>query len=171
MAAAACAYAAGAELAQIQAGLNGFSAVAGRMKLQRAVSGARVIDDSYNANPGSVCAAMDSLVAMASASPVPMQTIFVLGDMGELGSRSDAIHAEMGAYARDQGIDCFLSVGCASALASREFGPGAYACDSHEQAIEQLEKIMAPSSTVLIKGSRSARMEVIVQAIMVSGDE
>ena len=101
-AAAACAHAAGIELASIAAGLGAFRPYTGRLQVKQAKSGLTVIDDSYNANPDSVRAAIDVLASC------PAPTVLVLGDMGEVGPRGPEFHREIGAYARSRGVTQLL---------------------------------------------------------------
>src|SRR5690606_7360589 len=105
LAAAACAAAVGANLQQIQRGLAAFNPVSGRMSRHPGVGGALIIDDSYNANPGSVRAAIEVLVAQ------PRDTVLVLGDMGELGEQAIKQHSDIGHYARTAGVKTLFTVG------------------------------------------------------------
>lgn len=148
----------GASLADIKAGLETLGAVAGRLTSITLASGARIIDDSYNANPESLRAAIDVL------SQCQGHKILVLGDMAELGDDALHDHREAARYARAQGIDNLLTVGSLSAHAAREFGPQGHAFEDHAAVIEALRKRMNSNTTVLVKGSRSAHMERVVQA-------
>ena len=158
LAAAACAICAGAPLASVAAGLEGFRAAAGRMQAHRLPGGVVLIDDTYNANPDSVRAAIDVLARL------PAPRVLVLGDMGEVGDNGPAMHREVGAYARERGIDRLLTLGDATRASAQAFGPGAGAFDSVDQVCETLRAI-APLS-LLVKGSRFMRMERIVQAYL-----
>lgn len=157
LAAAACALGAGVPLNHVAQGLASFNPVAGRMQLRRLPDGFQLIDDTYNANPDSVRAAIDVLAGLAG------RRMLVLGDMGEVGSNGPAMHAEVGAYARERGIDVLLAFGPASAEAARAFGPQAQAFDSMEVLIQSLATL-APAH-ILVKGSRSTRMERVVKAL------
>ncbi len=155
LAAAACALAAGAPLAAVQSGLSNFHAVAGRMQPHRLPNGVIMIDDTYNANPDSVRAAIDVLATLAGPR------VLALGDMGEVGENGPAMHREVGAYARQCGIDHLLTLGDATKDSAAAFGVGALACASTDAISDALAAIDAKS--ILIKGSRFMRMERVVQ--------
>ena len=116
--AAAAAQAAGASLDDVAAGLGAVRPVKGRLEFRPAVNGAVLVDDSYNANPGSLKAGLDAFQAFAGARWL------VLGDMMELGSAADELHREIGAYARQSGVERLLAVGPRAKRAADEFGPG-----------------------------------------------
>src|SRR3546814_7630649 len=97
------------------------------MQPRKLAGGFQLIDDTYNANPDSVRAAIDVLAQLAG------QKILVLGDMGEVGANGPAMHAEVGAYASERGIDVLLAFGPASAPAAQEFGAGARTFDSMDE--------------------------------------
>ena len=156
--AAACASAVGASLQKIKQGLANFAPVAGRMSRHLGFNGAQIIDDSYNANPGSVRAAIDVLAQTA-------QGILVLGDLGELGSEAPQLHAELGEYARAKKIANLFTVGTLSENATRRFGEGAMHFVDQPSLIEHLKKIANKDTTLLIKGSRSAAMDVVVRKL------
>jgi UDP-N-acetylmuramoyl-tripeptide--D-alanyl-D-alanine ligase len=153
-AAAACAHAAGVGAASIAAGLSTFRPYTGRLQVKQAKDGATVIDDSYNANPDSVRAAMDVLVSC------PAPTVLVLGDMGEVGAKGPEFHREIGAYARARGVTELLALGDASTHAVEAFGKGA----KHFNDVDELVPAIR-GRTVLVKGSRFMRMERIVAAL------
>lgn len=157
LAAAACAAAAGAPLAAIVTGLESFQAVEGRMQVKHLPNGVQLIDDSYNANPDSVRAAIDVLAQLEG------KKVLVLGNMAEVGINSGAVHSEVGAYARELGIDVLLVHGNEALKAAEAFGKGAISFDSIESLTKQLLKEM-PAQT-LVKGSRSTRMERVVAAL------
>jgi UDP-N-acetylmuramoyl-tripeptide--D-alanyl-D-alanine ligase len=154
LAAAACAHAAGIGLKAIGEGLSAFRPYSGRLQVKQARSGATVIDDSYNANPDSVRAAIDVLASC------PRPTVLVLGDMGEVGAEGRAFHREVAEYARAKGVDSLLALGDASRDAVTAFGAGA----QHFQRIEDLVAAVR-GKTVLVKGSRFMRMERVVAAL------
>lgn len=156
LAAIACALAVDVPLSVAVRALAGFQAVAGRMQRKEMIDGTLLIDDTYNANPDSVRAAIDVL------SGLPGPRALVLGDMGEVGNNGPAMHREVGAYARDRGIDALFTLGEASQAAAAEFGARARACVSVDEVVAALRG-MSPSST-LIKGSRFMRMERVVTA-------
>lgn len=157
LAAAACAHAAGAPFAYIVKGLESFKAVAGRMQLKDLPEGMQLIDDSYNANPDSVRAAIDVLAQLMG------KKILVLGNMAEVGINSGAVHFEVGAYAREQGIDHLFVLGHDARQAAEAFGENAFGFDDLDQLISQL-LLMMPAQ-ILVKGSRSTRMERVVKAL------
>lgn len=161
LAAAACAVSAGIELESIAKGLNAFSAVKGRMNIMQPTSHVTVIDDTYNANPGSVRAAIDTLLQFSG------QRWLVLGDMGELGADAIKLHAEVGSYAKAAGLDELVSVGPLSKYAAASFGSDK-SFEQQAEAVTYLQNILKAEKgviNILIKGSRSAHMELIVQAI------
>jgi len=153
LAAAACAHAAGVALPAIAEGLTAFRPYAGRLQVKQAGS-TTVIDDSYNANPDSVRAAIDVLAGC------PGPTVLVLGDMGEVGSQGTQFHEEVGAYARGKGISSLLALGEATRQAVAAFGPDARHFDSVEALVAAIR-----GKTVLVKGSRFMRMERVVAAL------
>ena len=155
LAAAASAHAAGVPAAVIGAGLAGFRPYAGRLQVKRTAAGATLIDDSYNANPDSVRAAIDVLASC------PGPTALVLGDMGEVGERSPEFHAEVGKYAKEKGIGMLLALGAATPDAVNGFGAGA----EHFDEIEKLMGKKIEARTILVKGSRFMRMERVVAAL------
>lgn len=162
--AAASAYALGASLEQIQHGLTKFSPVAGRMSRHRGINQALVIDDSYNANPGSVRAAIDVLAGTRDS-------VLVLGDLAELGEHAAELHAELGEYARKKNIQRLYTLGVLSENASRRFGEGAVHYTDRDQLIEALKKQATATTTFLIKGSRSSKMDLVVRQLCdFSGD-
>lgn len=160
VAAAACAHAVGIPVAAIGAGLTAFRPYAGRLQVKRGHGGATVLDDSYNANPDSVRAAIDVLAACAAP------TVLVLGDMGEVGAQGPQFHREVGAYARERGIGALYAMGEASREAVAAFGQGA----RHFASPEHLRAALPAAATVLVKGSRFMRMERVVAAITGEGE-
>ena len=159
LAAAACASAAGVPSAAIGAGLSGFRPYAGRLQVKHAAAGAVIIDDSYNANPDSVRAAIDVLAGSAG------QTLLVLGDMGEVGEQGPDFHAEIGRYARERGIGTLYAVGELTAHATAGFGSGARHFASHEELLRAAQAHSGSGTTVLVKGSRFMRMERVVAGL------
>jgi UDP-N-acetylmuramoyl-tripeptide--D-alanyl-D-alanine ligase len=164
LAACACALAAGIPQDAIVRGLEAFAPVSGRLQRKQAANGATVIDDSYNANPDSVRAAIDVLAQ--SAAP----RILVLGDMGEVGTQGPQFHEEIGAYAASRGIDTVLVTG---ALARHMAGAGAQHFEQFDDLLAALDKQMRQlgsksDATVLVKGSRFMKMERVVQHLVQS---
>lgn len=160
LAAAACALAAGCPLTAVRAGLESFAPVKGRSQVQRIVFGGRdatLIDDSYNANPDSVRAAVDVLAGL------PGPRWLVLGDMGEVGGEGPALHAEVGAYAKARGIDVVWTVGTLSIAAAQAHGAARH-FDSVPALIAALADAPAPAA-IVVKGSRFMKMERVVAAL------
>jgi len=158
-AAAACALEAGASLVSVEKGLAAFRPVRGRMARLAARSGATLIDDSYNANPDSVRAAIDVLAAE------PGTKFLLLGDMGEVGERGLDFHEEIGRYARERGIDRLYATGdlCRAAVAA--FGKGARHFATADELVAAAREEVVSTAAALVKGSRFMRMERVVQAL------
>ncbi len=165
LAAAGCALALGLSPQAIARGLESFEPVAGRMSARRGWANALIIDDSYNANPGSVRAAIEVLAAHEG------KRILVLGDMGELGEHSAALHREVGVRAQERGLDQLMALGPLSAQAADAFGEGGSAYGSHEDVIEALKGELDEHTRVLIKGSRSTGMDRVVRGLSETGDQ
>lgn len=159
LAAAAAAVAAGVGLDAVAAGLGRIQPMAGRGVWTRIAEGAAVLDDTYNANPTSVRAALEVLTQR------PGTRIAVLGDMGELGADAAELHRLVGADARALGLDALYALGALSASTVRGFGTGAEHFDSVEALATALRPHLGPQVSVLVKGSRSARMERVVAAL------
>ncbi|MBN8728190.1 MAG: UDP-N-acetylmuramoyl-tripeptide--D-alanyl-D-alanine ligase [Xanthomonadales bacterium] len=164
LAATSIALALGVPLATIRAGLEAAPAVAGRLASRGHPSGALVIDDSYNANPGSFAAAIATLALR------PGERVLVMGDMKELGAEAVRLHAEVGALARRSGIERLYAVGELSAAAVAAFGPAARHFADQADLAAQLAAELHAGMTVLVKGSRSSAMERVV-GMLVGGDE
>lgn len=160
LAAAACCYAAGISIQDIQRGLNHFGGVKGRLTVLTGKNHSTVIDDTYNANLRSVLSALEVLAER------PGKKIFVFGDMGELGEWAAQHHQEAGLAARQLGIDSLLSCGSNSRLASEAFGEGGQHFSSQEELVQFVIKELASDTTVLVKGSRSSAMEKIVHKLL-----
>ena len=158
LAACAAAVALDVPLAAIAAGLSRYSGVKGRLQRKAAQGGATMIDDTYNANPESMRAAIDVLARAQG------RRLLVLGDMGELGERAAACHTEVGAYARGAGIEALYALGDMSAHSVAAFGAGAHHFSTIADLLEQIQPAFAPDVTVLVKGSRFMQMERVVTA-------
>jgi len=158
LAASAAAVALKVPAATIAAGLARFSGVRGRLQAKPGVNGATLIDDTYNANPESVRAAIEVLAR------APGEKLLVLGDMGELGADARELHAEIGRAARSLGVDRLYTLGELSAHAAGAFGAGARHFARLEELLAEVEKRLAPGVTALIKGSRFMQMERVVQS-------
>ncbi|HIO92729.1 MAG TPA: UDP-N-acetylmuramoyl-tripeptide--D-alanyl-D-alanine ligase [Leucothrix mucor] len=160
LAASAAATAVGVTLEGIKQGLEGLKAVKGRLAPLNGMHGMEVIDDTYNANPDSARVAIDVLVAKESG-----KRVLVLGDMGELGGNAKQLHADIGLYAKAQGVDELYCLGDYSKQACKEFGEHGYSFDEINPLLEQLKQEVEQSMTVLVKGSRSMKMERVVVAL------
>jgi UDP-N-acetylmuramoyl-tripeptide--D-alanyl-D-alanine ligase len=158
LAAAAVGVALGIGNATIVAGLAKVSSVKGRLQKNPCLHGATLIDDTYNANPGSVRAAIAVLAGL------PGKKVLVLGDMGELGDNARALHAEIGAAAKAAGIDLLFTLGDLSAAAVEAFGQGGRHFEYIEDLLHDVENLLAPDVTVLVKGSRFMQMERVVKS-------
>ncbi|WP_332777253.1 UDP-N-acetylmuramoyl-tripeptide--D-alanyl-D-alanine ligase [Polaromonas sp.] len=161
LAATACALAAGTPLAAIAAGLSAFVPVKGRSRAATISLQGRsftLIDDTYNANPDSMRAAIDVLANL------PGPRLLVLGDMGEVGDRGPEFHQEIGQYARQSGIEGLLCIGDLMKHSAAAF-PGAHHHDSMDSLIELTRQMLGQQGSVLVKGSRFMKMERVVQAI------
>ncbi len=160
LAAATAAFALGTADEDIVTGLNSAHAVKGRLNILRGKSGAAVIDDSYNANPGSVKAALDYL---ANATG---KRVFILGDMAELGSDAEELHREIGHYATAR-CDVLLTLGPLSRHAGEEFGGGAQSFDDVAELGVTVEGLLANDVTILIKGSRVMGLDRLVDLLRI----
>jgi UDP-N-acetylmuramoyl-tripeptide--D-alanyl-D-alanine ligase len=157
--AAAAAMAAGATLEHVRDGLGSMRAVAGRLQFKTA-RGAWIIDDSYNANPSSMRAAIEVLAAL------PGQRWMVVGDMGELGDHARSSHIDLGRQARARGIDRLFATGPLAALAVEEFGPGAEWFPDAAAIGRALAPQLRAGVCVLVKGSRMNRLERVVEQLV-----
>jgi len=156
LAAIACTMAIGVQPAAVKTGLESFEPVSGRLQRKTSTIGSLVIDDTYNANPDSVRAAIDVL-ANAGAPRV-----LVLGDMGEVGNEGKKFHEEIGAYARGRNIDALLTLGELTRHCCTAFGSRGKHFDNVEQLQQALQQMLTPTTTVLVKGSRFMKMERVV---------
>ncbi len=164
LAAAGLAFAAGATLDDVVLGLADAPEVAGRQQPHRLPNGAWLIDDSYNANPGSVAAAIDTLAAQARREKAI--ALLVLGDMRELGPEAAVLHARIGQHAREAGIARLFAVGELSRFAVQAFGPEAMHFADQTALSQALIPLLAPGVLCLVKGSRGSRMERVVEALL-----
>jgi UDP-N-acetylmuramoyl-tripeptide--D-alanyl-D-alanine ligase len=164
LAATSAALASGVSLDAIKRGLESFGAVKGRLQVKRAalgaLAGATLIDDTYNANPDSMRAAIDVLASR------PSPRVLVMGDMGEVGDNGPAFHREIGAYAKERGIDALYALGDASRDACSAYGADAHHVDDVATLVAQLLQAgFGASATLLVKGSRFMKMERVVDAV------
>lgn len=160
LAAAACCYALGISIKDIQKGLNQFSGVKGRMTVLSGKNDTTIIDDTYNANLRSVLTALEVLARRSGLK------VFVFGDMGELGEWAAQHHKEVGLAARELGIDQLMTYGSLSHLASEAFGEQGRHFATQDSLAQNVLEEMIPGSTILVKGSRSSAMEKIVQKLL-----
>jgi UDP-N-acetylmuramoyl-tripeptide--D-alanyl-D-alanine ligase len=158
LAAAAAAHVLGVPLVGIKAGLESLQPVKGRAVADLAPNGVRLIDDTYNANPLSMCAAVDILAAFSG------RTVLVLGDMGELGEWAEQGHRDVGAHAAGK-VDALYAVGPLMAHAVAAFGANGRHFADQASLIEAL-RLESGDTTILIKGSRSAAMDKVVDALL-----
>ena len=163
LAAAAATWAAGWSLDEIVAGLAQVAGVRGRMSLRKARSGALLIDDTYNANPTALQAAIEYATAL------PGETWLVLGDMLELGAASAELHAAAGRLARERGVTRLFAIGPEAAAAAAAFGAAQHFTGLAELA-DALERALPAGVNLLVKGSRSMRLETVI-ARLVAGEE
>jgi UDP-N-acetylmuramoyl-tripeptide--D-alanyl-D-alanine ligase len=169
LAAAGVAMACGVSLAIIAEGLSAAQPVAGRQVAHVLANGAVVIDDSYNANPGSLVAAIDTLAA--ASAQAGGEGWLVLGDMRELGDDAEALHADAGRRAKAAGIRRLYTLGPLSAAAAAAFGEGAYPFDSHAALAGALGADLRPGVRCLVKGSRGSAMDRIVATLLSTGED
>ena len=159
LAAAAATTAAGATLSAVRDGLAGMANVKGRLKSEPGPAGSTIYDDSYNANPGSVGAAISFLAGLDG------QRWFVLGDMAELGPAAVEMHRDIGTLAARSGIDRFFAVGPLAQHAAAAFGPRAHWAADVVTLAETIRPTLSPDVRLLVKGSRSAGLERLVKAL------
>ncbi len=164
LAAATLALACDVSLRTIADGLSAAQPVAGRQIAHALPGGAVLIDDSYNANPGSLSAAIDTLAASGS------EAWLVLGDMRELGPDGESLHADAGVRARAAGIRRLYTLGPLSQAASRAFGEGGFHFENHKTLAEALRADLHGGVRCLVKGSRGSAMDRIVTALLSAGE-
>lgn len=160
LAAAAAALAVGVDLKAIKSGLENIEPAKGRLQIHQLANGVKIIDDTYNANPFSLQAAIDTLKAFAG------KKILVLGDMRELGEDAKSLHQHAGQNIKHSGIDYLFTYGELSSCASQAFGEGAYHFNEQEKLVNALKPFLHNTTTILVKGSRSMRMENVVAGLV-----
>lgn len=162
-AAAAAAYSLGVSGEQIKEGLESFTPAAHRSVVNEFKDHVTIIDDSYNANPDSMRAAIEMLVSMPGKTKV-----FVMGDMKELGSDSLGFHEEIGTFAREKGVDLFVAYGDLATVAARTFGPGAESYATLSDIQKRLELLITEKQepTILFKASNSMRLFTVAEALV-----
>lgn len=152
----------GANLEEVQSGLFNMREVGGRLNVRQLTTQIRLLDDTYNANVASVHAAIDLLATFSG------NRIFVFGDMAELGNKARYYHEQVGEYAKSKGITSIYSLGVLSQFASAVFNDDGFHFNSKETLIELLNQNLAYEHrdiSILVKGSRSSKMELVVKAI------
>ncbi len=165
LAASTCALAAGVSLAAVAHGLQAFTPVKGRSRalvLHAHTGDITLVDDTYNANPDSVRAAIDVLAEL------PAPRLLVLGDMGEVGNQGPEFHAEVGAYAAERGIDAMYALGELSEHAVNAFGPARH-FECMDSLLASVTQNVANFQSVVVKGSRFMKMERVVETLMTQG--
>ncbi len=160
LAAAAAASQVGASLNDIKIGLEKMQGMSGRATVLESRSGAMIIDDTYNANPCSVAAALQLL------AHYPGKSIFVMGDMAELGSKAVYYHQQIGQLAKKLNIEHVYTYGELTVFTTQAFGPLGKHYVSQEALIHALQPLLQKGVTMLVKGSRRAQMEKVVQALV-----
>jgi UDP-N-acetylmuramoyl-tripeptide--D-alanyl-D-alanine ligase len=160
LAAAACCYAVGLGIKDIEQGLKNFTGVKGRMTLLTGINQCTIIDDTYNANLRSVLAGLEVLAGRSG------DKIFVFGDMGELGEWAVPHHQEVGLAARRLGVNQLLTCGSYSHFTSEAFGDGGQHFENQDALVDFLVNKLSENTTVLVKGSRSSAMEKIVSKLL-----
>ncbi|WP_314341646.1 UDP-N-acetylmuramoyl-tripeptide--D-alanyl-D-alanine ligase [Simonsiella muelleri] len=160
-AAAALALAGGVKLTEIARGLANFANIKGRLQVKHGIKNSTILDDTYNANPDSMKAALDVLTKM------PAPRVFVMGDMGELGeNEAPKMHEEIGIYAKNLGIELAYFVGENSVQAAEKFGADGLWFVDKDPLILSLTHDLPENASVLVKGSRFMKMEEVVMALM-----
>jgi UDP-N-acetylmuramyl pentapeptide synthase len=166
LAAAATGYLAGLSAGEIKAGLEAFRPEPGRMSIRRLANGIHMIDDTYNANPGSMAAALNTLSVLGEKSRI----IFVAGDMKELGEHAASLHTDIGALAAETGVDLMFATGefadrMAAGAVKKGMTPRHIMTGTKQEILKVLVERLKPKDWVLIKGSRSMAMEEIVRGL------
>jgi len=160
LAAAAACLAIGIDLTAVKAGLEATAPAPGRLLMHTLANGVKIIDDTYNANPFSLQAAVDTLAAFAG------KKILVLGDMAELGTDTKNIHHSLGENIRSAGIDYLFTYGELSSNTAQAFGEGAYHFNEQEKLVNALKPFLFNTTTILVKGSRSMKMEKVLAGLI-----
>lgn len=159
LAAVAATRAIGVSFEVIKKGLEAVKPVPGRLQWVNAIKGAHILNDTYNANPASLAVALDVLATCSG------DRYLALGDMAELGSEAENYHQQAGRQARDSGVNRLYAVGEYSRYAVEAFGDHGWHFSGHDQMVDRLREDLNENVTLLVKGSRSSRMEKIVSAL------
>lgn len=152
--------AAGVDIGRIEAALNDFRAVKGRLNIHKLKTGMTVIDDTYNANPASLIAGIEVL------NEQPGEHWLVMGDMGELGAEEQRAHFDVGLKAREKGVDRLLATGNASRYAVDAFGGEGIFFESKKELVDYIKENRPKELGLLVKGSRFMRMEEVVNTLI-----
>lgn len=160
LAATAAALAIGIDLNAIKTGLENMMPAPGRMQMHTLANGVNIIDDTYNANPFSLQAAVDTLARFAG------KKVLVLGDMKELGNDAKILHMNVGKKIRDAGIDYLFTYGELTTNTSQAFGEGASHFTDQDKLVSAVKPLLQNQTTILIKGSRSMHMEKVVSGLL-----
>lgn len=163
LAAAGAALATGIGFEAIKKGLESMLPVAGRMQPVAGQTGSLLFDDTYNANPSSFTAAIDVV------SQLPGELWVIFGAFAELGDAGAALHAEVGRYAQQKGIRRLLATGVEAALAVESFGAGGIYFENQENLIEAAKTMLNGNVIALVKGSRSQKMEQVIEKLRAEG--
>ncbi len=164
LAATAACIAAGASLDSVKAGLENLQKVSGRFQVRKGKAGSRIIDDTYNANPASLKAALDVLRNM------PGHHFLAIGDMGELGNNAEQMHRDAGRQAKDSGVNRLYAIGKYARFITQSFGKDAEEFNDHVSMISAINDELNPDVTLLVKGSRLMHMEKVVDALVANGE-
>ena len=165
LAATAVSLAIGVSLQAVKNGLESFTNVSGRLEQKTGLNSSRLFDDTYNANPGSVRAGIEAI------KQIKGKHVLVLGDMGELGAEAEALHYELGQDAFRLGINRLFSLGSLTEMTHKGFidagadAPQANHFTDRNELVNELKKVLQSEHVVLIKGSRTMKMEEIVAAL------
>ncbi|MBT8446417.1 MAG: UDP-N-acetylmuramoyl-tripeptide--D-alanyl-D-alanine ligase [Gammaproteobacteria bacterium] len=165
LAASACSLAAGSSLNAIVAGLAELQPVPGRLALKPGKRGSSIIDDTYNANPESLQAALDVLAQR------PGRRWLALGDMGELGEDAETLHAKAGTAARTAGVEQLFTAGALARASAAAFGAGAQQFETGDELAAAVGARLDDDVTVLVKASRSMHFETVVRALVANGEQ
>ena len=156
LAAAACCLSLDISMQAIKKGLENMRPIKGRLEIRSGKKNVRIIDDTYNANPTSLDAAIKTLSDMKGSR------FIVLGDMGELGQDAVRFHEDVGVIAKQNNIDGLFTIGDLSMNATKSFGKGAFHFSNYDELGESLTRILNKDTNILVKGSRAMKIENIV---------
>ena len=164
LAATAACSAVGVSLDDVKSGLEAMQAVTGRLQARKGKAGSCIIDDTYNANPGSL------KVALQVLREYPGEHLLALGDMGELGDASERLHLDAGEQARKLGVNKLYAIGKFGKFSAQSFGENGYVFEDQPSMISEIGNHLAEDVTLLVKGSRVMQMENIVNALAANGE-